>query len=238
MRVLQLALAVSAIALAACVHVKIEETREVASSISAGEGVALVARQQTEGVSSESEFLDCLERQMMGREIPASTTGDGAQPANSALVNNGVRLVPHKAFVDQLYPWLEPSTTLVDDDFAATLLARKGVRERIADSGVRYLITIDGLTNVVDKSGSISCAIGPGGGGCIGVAFWRKNSGYQANIWDLKRGVSLGTVGTDATGNSVFIGALVPLPFIAPVQRTACNRMANELQRFLKGEGE
>jgi hypothetical protein len=149
-----------------------------------------------------------------------------------------VRLVPHRAFVDQLYPWLEPSTTSIDDDFAATLLGRKGVRERIAVSGVRYLITIDGLTNVVDKSGSISCAIGPGGGGCIGVAFWRKTSGYQANIWDLQRGVSLGTVGTDVTGNSVFIGALVPLPFIAPVQSTACNRMANELQRFLKGEGE
>jgi hypothetical protein len=144
-------------------------------------------------------------------------------------------LVPHQAFVDSVYPWLEPSTVLIDSDFATTLLAHPGIRERIASAGVKYIVAIDGGTNVVQKSGSISCALGPGGGGCLGVAFWKKQSDYEASVWDLERGVSLGTVGADVTGNSVFIGALVPLPFVAPVQHTACKRLASELQRFLNG---
>ncbi len=207
--------------LAACVHVKIEENRQVVAAIGAGEAIVLVARPQQEGVGSESDFIDCLERQLVGQESAPSR----------------VRVVSHQSFVDSLYPWLEPSTAIVDGDFAATLLTHAGLRERIAKTGVRYLVAIDGNTNVVNKSGSMSCFIGPGAGGCLGVAFWKKQSGYEANIWDLERGLSLGTVGTDVSGNSVFIGALVPLPFLAPVQHTACTRLATELKRFLAGPG-
>jgi hypothetical protein len=220
----------AAAAVAGCIHVKIEETRQVAAAVGSGEGVALIARPQQQGVSSESEFLDCLENQLAGAAAPAAADASTVVPANGKF-----RLVPHQIFVDSVYPWLEPSTVLIDADFATTLLARPGIRERLAGSGVRYIVAIDGGTNVVQKSGSISCAIGPGGGGCLGVAFWKKQSEYEASVWDLVRGVSLGTVGANVSGNSVFIGALVPLPFVAPVQHTACKRMAGQLQRFLNG---
>ena len=68
------------------------------------------------------------------------------------------------------------------------------------------------------------------------MAFWKKKSDYEAAMWDLQRGISLGTVGTDVSGNSVFIGAIVPVPIIVPVQHTACTRMAAELDRFLLGK--
>ena len=219
-----------ATALSGCIHVKIEETRQVAAAVGAGEGVALIARPQQQGVSSERAFLDCLENQLASAAMQPAGQSQALVP-----VAGKFRLVSHQAFVDSVYPWLEPSTVLIDADFATALLSRPGVRERIAKSGVRYVVAIDGGTSVTQKSGSISCAIGPGGGGCLGVAFWKKQSGYEANIWDLERGVSLGTVGTDVSGNSVFIGALVPLPFVAPVQHTACRRMATELQHFLNG---
>jgi len=147
-------------------------------------------------------------------------------------------LLPHQTFVDSVYPWLEPSTTPVDADFVQTLLARPGIKERIAADKVRYLVSIEGSTNVVEREGSISCAVGPGGGGCLGVAFWKKASGYEATVWDLQRGSAMGTVGADVDGRSVFVGAIVPLPFVAPVQRTACNRLAGQLQRFLLGADE
>jgi hypothetical protein len=222
---------------ASCIHVKIEATRQVAAAVGngAGDGVVLVARPQQRGVSSESEFLDCLEQQIGGSRVTAANDPASAGPTGRAVAGGQFRLVPHQAFLDSVYPWLEPSTVLIDNDFATTLLAHPGIRERIASARVRYIVAIDGGTNVVQKSGSISCAIGPGGGGCLGVAFWKKQSEYEASVWDLERGVSLGTVGTDVTGNSVFIGALVPLPFIAPVQHTACKRMADELERFLNG---
>jgi hypothetical protein len=219
------------VALAGCIHVKIDESRQMPAEIAAGDTVVLLARPQLAGVNSETGFLNCLERKLLGRDVPEAVPG---QPV-AAVDGDHFRLLPHQTFVDSVYPWLEPSTTPVDADFVQTLLARPGIKERIAADNVRYLVSIEGSTNVVEKEGSISCAIGPGGGGCLGVAFWKKQSGYEATIWDLQRGSSMGTVGADVDGRSVFIGAIVPLPLVAPVQRTACNRLAGELQRFLLG---
>jgi hypothetical protein len=42
-------------------------------------------------------------------------------------------------------------------------------------------------------------------------------------------------VGTYVTGTSAIVGAVVPLPFIARVQGTACNRIATQLHSFLAG---
>lgn len=221
--------------LAGCIHVKIDADRQVAGGITSADAIALVAKPQTAGVDAESDFLDCLERQLLGQSIKAARSGEAA--AAASIAGRDFKVLSHQHFVDLVYPWLEPSTAVVDGDFANTLMAHQGVRERIANSGVRYVIAVDGSTNVTDKNGSITCAVGPGGGGCFGVAFWKKQSGYEASVWDMQRGVSLGTVGTDVSGNSVFIGALVPLPFIAPVQHTACTRLAAELQRFLTEGG-
>ena len=222
--------ALAFVALAGCMHVKIDESREVDATVASGEGVVLLAKPELRGVGSESGFLDCLEKQLLGHAVDKQGSGQVV-----SIPGRHFRLVPHRAFIDSLYPWLEPSTAPSDAEFARVLLARPGVRERIAAAQVRYVVSIEGGTNVSDKSGSLACAAGPGGAGCIGMAFWRKTSDYQARIWDLERGVSLGTVGTDATGNSVIVGAIVPLPFIAPVQHTACTRMARELDHFLVG---
>ena len=220
------------VALAGCIHVKIDESREVAATIGSDESVVLLAKPRLQGVGSESGFLDCLEERLLGHAMPKPS----GQAQAVSMAGRHFRLVPHRAFIDSLYPWLEASTAPADVEFAKVLLARPGVRERIAESQVRYVVSIEGGTNVVNKSGSIACAAGPGGAGCVGVAFWKKNSDYQARIWDLERGVSLGTVGTDVSGNSVIIGAIIPLPFVAPVQHTACTRLASELEHFLMGD--
>jgi hypothetical protein len=221
----------ASVALAGCMHVKIDEAREAEAMVGSDESVVLLAKPQLQGVGSESGFLDCLETKLLGHAVPKS---DG-NAAVSSSAGRHFRLVPHHAFIDSLYPWLEPSTAPADVEFARILLARPGVRERLAASGVRYVVSIEGGTNVVSKSGALSCAAGPGGAGCIGMAFWKKNSDYQARIWDLQRGVSLGTVGTDVSGNSMIIGAIIPVPLVAPVQHTACSRLAAELDHFLTG---
>lgn len=231
MRLLRLLPMLATLALAACIHIKIDESRDVAAAVGSGEGVVLLAKPQQHGVGSESGFLDCMEKQLVGRTIsPAS----GPAPPKS-VAGQHFRLVPHRAFIDSLYPWLEASTAPADAEFARILLARPGVRERIAATQVRYIVSIEGGTTVTDESGSLACAVGPAGGGCIGLAFWKKTSDYQAKIWDLERGVVLGSVGEAASGNSVIVGAIVPLPFIAPVQHTACTRLASELDHFLTG---
>ena len=219
------------VALAGCMHVKIDESREVEAMVGSSDSVVLLAKPQLQGVGSESGFLDCLEEKLLGHSMPKQ---DANGPA-SASAGRHFRLMPHRAFIDSLYPWLEPSTAPADVEFARILLARPGVRERLAASGVRYVVAIEGGTNVSDKSGSLSCAAGPGFAACIGMTFWKKKSDYQARIWDLERGVSLGTVGTDVSGNSMIIGAILPVPLVAPVQHTACTRLAGELDHFLTG---
>ena len=54
-------------------------------------------------------------------------------------------------------------------------------------------------------------------------------------MWDLRDGVSAGTVSTDVKGTSVMIGAVAPIPIISPVQSTACDRLAGQLKSFLIG---
>jgi hypothetical protein len=231
MRLQRLLPGLATVVLAGCIHVKIDESREVAATIGSTESVVLLAKPELRGVGSESGFLDCLEQQLLGHSLPKAAPTARVE----AAAGRHFRLVPHRAFIDSLYPWMEASTAPADAEFARILLARPGVRERIAQSQVRYVVSIEGGTNVTDKSGSLACAAGPGGAGCVGVAFWKKSSDYQARIWDLERGVSLGTVGTAASGNSVIVGAIIPLPFVAPVQHTACKRLAWELDHFLMG---
>ena len=44
------------------------------------------------------------------------------------------------------------------------------------------------------------------------------------------------SVSWNVTGTSALVGVLVPLPFIARVQGTACDRLADQLGAFLKGD--
>ena len=71
--------------------------------------------------------------------------------------------------------------------------------------------------------------------GCIGFGWWEKQSDYQATIWDLRTAKSAGSISTNVTGTSAIVGLIVPLPFIARVQGTACDRMAGQLRTFLTG---
>ena len=55
-------------------------------------------------------------------------------------------------------------------------------------------------------------------------------------VWDLTTARTAGSVSTNVTGTSALVGVIVPLPFIARVQGTACSRLATELGAFLHGE--
>jgi hypothetical protein len=142
----------------------------------------------------------------------------------------------NEQFVDQLFPWFEPSTAPTRPEGLAELMARPRVAEQIARTGVRYVVWFDGVTRKTDGGGSIACGAGPGGAGCIGFGWWEKESDYVATVWDLQETRSAGTVSTNVTGTSALVGAVVPLPFIARVQGTACNRMAAQLRSFLRGD--
>ena len=204
------------LSLSGCMTARLEESRNTSTAIAAGEAVVLLAKPHVEGISSEDDFMDCV-----GNKLAAST---------------GIPVRPNDAFVDSMFPWLEPSTAPQRPEGVTKLLARNAVAERVAQSGVRYIIWIDGTTKQTDSGGSLTCTIGPAGGGCIGFGWWEKESDYQAVVWDLTTARTAGSVSTNVTGTSALVGVLVPLPFIARVQGTACNRLATQLGAFLRGE--
>jgi hypothetical protein len=202
--------------LSGCMTATLEEDRHLTTVIADHEAVVLLAKPHVEGITAEDDFMDCV-----GDKMARST---------------GIQVRPNDAFVDSMFPWLEPSTAPQRPEGVTKLLAKDVVANRVAESGVRYIIWVDGATRQTDSGGSITCTLGPAGGGCIGFGWWEKESDYQATVWDLNTARTAGSVTTNVTGTSALVGVLVPLPFIARVQGTACDRLAGQLGAFLKGE--
>lgn len=202
--------------LAGCMTAQLDEDRQLTTQIAAHEAVVLLAKPHVEGITAEDEFMDCV--------------------GNKMTRTAGIQVRPNDDFVDSMFPWLEPSTAPQRPEGVSKLLAKDVVAARIAESGVRYIVWIDGATRQTDSGGSITCTIGPAGGGCIGFGWWEKESDYEATVWDINTARTAGSVSTNVTGTSALVGVLVPLPFIARVQGTACDRLADQLGAFLKGE--
>ena len=204
------------IMLSGCMTAELQESRNTSTAITAHEAVVLLAKPHVEGVTAEDDFMDCV--------------------GNKMASSGKIRVQPNDAFVDSMFPWFEPSTAPQRPEGVTRLLARDVVADRIAESGVRYLIWVDGATRKTDSGGSITCSIGPAGGGCLGFGWWEKESDYEAVVWDLSTARTAGSVSTNVTGTSALVGVLVPLPFIARVQGAACDRLATQLTAFLRGE--
>jgi hypothetical protein len=202
--------------LTGCMTARLDEDRQLATAIATHEAVVLLAKPHVEGITAEDDFMDCV-----GNKMAKAT---------------GILVRPNDNFVDSMFPWLEPSTAPQRPEGITKLLSRDVVAARVAESGVRYLIWIDGATRQTDSGGSITCTIGPGGGGCIGFGWWEKESDYQATVWDITTARTAGSVTTNVTGTSALVGVIVPLPFIARVQGTACDRLATQLGSFLRGD--
>jgi hypothetical protein len=217
----------------ACMTAKVDETRQVAAAVQKNEAIVVLKKPQLEGAGTEEKFIDCLQEELGGSLIhPEQGQSERAAKAGDAPFS----IYGEQEFTDALFPWFEPSTAPANAAGLRTLLARPGVTGRLRDIGVRYVVWVDGNTRKTDGGGSIACAAGPGGAGCIGLGWWEKQSGYIASVWDLESANEIGTVSTDVTGTSVLIGAIAPIPIITPVQSTACGRLADQLRSFLTGE--
>ncbi len=214
---LRCALGLLPVILTGCMQAQIQESRELQTAITREEAIVLLAKPEVEGSRTEEDFTDCV--------------GD-----DLARRGEGLTVRDNNEFVDKMFPWFEPSTAPTRPEALTALFERPQVAARLAETGVRYVVWLGGATRKTDGGGSIACGAGPGGAGCIGFGWWEKESDYQATIWDLRQARSAGTVTTNVTGTSALVGAVVPLPFIARVQGTACDRMASQLRTFLLGE--
>ena len=216
---------------AGCMTSKIDETRQVAASIQANESIVLLKKPQLEGVGTEEVFLDCVQERL-GGQLVHPEDGQSAKPGTASVP---FKIYGEQEFTDALFPWFEPSTAPANASGLRVLLQRPGVTERLQEIGVRYVVWLDGNTKKTDSGGSVACAAGPGGAGCIGLGWWEKESGYVASVWDMNNATEIGSVSADVTGTSVLIGAIAPIPIITPVRRKACDQLSEQLRSFLLG---
>ena len=213
-----LAAMLSCVALTGCMTTRVEESKEAATGIRADESVVIIEASYNTGNETEDGFVDCVSKAVQkGRR--------------------GIKVYSDEDFVDDLFPWFEARTMPRGPDGLPKLLARAGVRDRIRASGVRYIIWLNGDTERTSSGGSLSCAVGPGGGGCFGLAWWESDSSYEAAIWDIEDGRSVGAVSTAVKGTSMIPAVIVPIPLIARTQAAACKGLARELQAFIVEEG-
>lgn len=197
-----------------CVTATVEDDRAETTGLLAGEAVVVMAKSYHQGNETEADYIRCVEK-ALGR-------GSGA-----------IRVIPNQQFVDNLFPWFEPRTAPADTKGLGTLMARPGVPDAVKAMGVRYIIWLDGDTERVTQGGSLSCAAGPGGGGCFGFAWWQDDADYEASIWDLDDSASAGTITADYSGTSFLPALVVPIPLIARTQSKACNGLAGQLKTFI-----
>jgi hypothetical protein len=208
---------VCGLTLSACVTSRIEDSRQEVTGLKEGEGVVIMAKSYHLGNETENKFISCV-----GEAIGRGSTG--------------LRVVPNLEFVDALFPWFEPRTAPADTKGLPDLMARPGVAEMIADKGVRYVVWLDGDTERVGGGGSLSCAAGPGGGGCFGFAWWQNDANYEASVWDLSGLEDAGTISADYSGTSFLPALIVPIPLVARTQAKACKGLSDQLKLFIVDE--
>ena len=183
--------------------------------LSGSEKVALLGRRDAGHYETDREFISCIANKIKG---------------------GNVDVLEEQDFIDAIYPWFEPRTAPKGLARLKRLLQQPFIKAEIDRQRVRYLIWMDGSTETQGNAGSISCAVGPAGGGCFGFAKWDKISVYEAIIWDLQLLEEKGRLRVDSEGSSYLIGAVAPIPLLTPVKSDACSSMGKQLKTFFSSQ--
>ncbi len=205
--------------LGACVSSQIEEFRHETGdrpieAIKEFESVVVLIRRTHTAQETEKSFVECVSKKLQSGRKP-------------------FRITEQAQFVDLMFPYFEPELAPNNPYEMPALLAKPGVLDRINDIGVRYVIWIDGSTETLDQGGSMTCAFGGAGGGCLGITWREKESSYEASIWDLKRQRVAGTISAQTKGTSYMPALIIPIPLIARTAKVACNGLAEQIHSFL-----
>ena len=199
--------------LGGCVTATVEEVRERATGITMTDAVVVLGRRsRPSNNETEIDFISCVA---------------------DNLDDNAIKVLNEQEFVDATFPWFEPRTAPVSANELPALLDEPLLAQRLEQLGLRYVIWVQGQTKRVSQSGSMTCGVGAGGGGCFGFLTWENDASYEASIWDTQQQRAAGRVSSDAAGTSYMPALVVPIPIIARVQNNACTGLSNQLEGFI-----
>jgi len=204
---------ISLIIVSGCSTTRIDEEVSAAYSIKEGESIVLLSDSYHTGNKTENDFMDCLNKSLLRKQ-------------------NTFNIISTNDFQNMFYPWFEPSTAPQKIDDLPKLLNKEVIKNKLDQLQIKYLIKITGETKTNASSGALSCAAGPGGGGCFGFAWWDDTSSYEASIWDLSQEVSVGNVSASVSGTSVIPAIVIPIPILARTQSNACVGLSEQIAGF------
>ncbi len=205
--------------LGGCTSVTIDEMRWEETSIDpSADAVVVLGRHHSPDYETEPELVDCV-AQNLRRNI------------------DGLSVVPATEFTNRLYPWFEPRSAPLNINKFLRILEEPLIRSEIESLNIKYMVWIEGATETTSQAGSMSCAIGPGGGGCFGFGTWENESDYEASIWDFRNTREAGRISTDAKGTSYMPAIIIPIPLLAQVQTNACDGLGKQLSAFFEPAG-
>ena len=197
-----------------CTTSRLEKQVNFPLNLNEGESVVVISNSYHSGNRTEYDFIQCVNKSLLKKQ-------------------NNFNVIPTENFQNMLYPWLEPRTAPQTPEDLPELLSRDLVRETMEAHKVQYFINISGETKTNSSSGALSCAAGPGGGGCFGLAWWDDTSSYSASVWDIAQQSSVGSVSATVSGTSVIPALIIPIPIIARTKSSACDGLVKQLLKFL-----
>ncbi|HWK55504.1 MAG TPA: hypothetical protein VNR18_14090 [Hyphomicrobiales bacterium] len=206
----------SLVLLQACTTTEIDEFRQGQTTIGNGDKIVILGRRQSNNYETEGSFVNCV----------ANVVSSG---------RDGITVVPEREFLDAMFPFFEPRTAPMRTSHLKELMDIDVAKQRIEEYGIEYIVWVDGVTQRSEQAGTISCAVGPGGGGCFGFGTWQDDANFEAEIWDMDTLTTVGSISTDANGQSYMPALVVPIPLIARVEANACNGLGRQLRSFLNG---
>lgn len=198
-----------------CIQTTQEEFREAATGIDEDEIIAILRRSTLTGDATEEAFIDCV----------AEKTSKG---------RDGITVISNQEFIDAFYPWFEPLIAPTDVEDLEHFADNNKIQSRLNTLGIRYIVWIDGTTTRINQNGSVQCAVATGGiPACFGFLSWRAESVYEAVVWDVEREISVGKLSAESKGMSFVPAVVIPIPFIARTQSSACTSLADQLKEFI-----
>ncbi len=213
--IIRVALAGIIISLTACVTSTVDEMTFNEPVTGIGEAsVVILGRRHAPDYDTEFDFIECIAEHIRNHD-------------------EEIQVIPERQFVDSMYPWFEPRTAPLGTQAIDRITNDSEVENKLVEMKLEYIIWVDGRTDDTNRTGSMTCGVGPTGAGCFGFGTWGTESNYEATIWDYKERAEVGKVSAVTSGQSYMPAVVVPIPIIAPVQSTACNSLGDQLLRYL-----
>lgn len=188
--------------LCACTSIQTQSQISQLQPAGPGERIALISDNSEKSEFGDEKVFDCL--------------ADGILKINPDLT-----IIKPEEFRNQLFPYFSGGTSPHTQEEYRTLLNNPLVNRRIKSMALRYLITLIESKTSTDYNNGMICGGGYGGGGCIGLGLWERNTRLNAQIWNLQNGNLEGATKSEAKGTGVMPAILIPMPLYFPATEAA-----------------